>query len=550
MLNRGFLLFLAVLLRFILFGQVPDSTFGIPTSFEGHPDSYFAGVTSCDFDGQNDFSYDMFHLEDGRIILAGHTVHEEGTDFALVRLLPDGQYDESAGPEGEIMIDLGLANDSCLASTLHPDGYILMAGSVTPEGQTGYHGIITKVDYDGHLDPTFGEEGLVVLDLPGNYSMITQIHHLPNGKILVGGNAFYGIDMYFPDSTTVFVARLFSDGQIDSTFSMDGITSFPLDPGCESSILSDMQVYPDGRVLLSGGTYSPYPYNYDGKFWCSHEIHIRRLLANGSADNTFGENGIVVMANAEGRINDLYLDEQENILMAGIISDGLIQFSQSRLLFAKLLPNGTPDSTFANNGRYVESIFMSTLWCEPKSILKSGAQYYLSIHDTPSPTNTHVAFGLLRFSEDGSWDTSFGNEGVFSSWAWLPFFGKIEDIITIDDGQSIFMSGYHRLSTVNYKMMIAKIKLNTISSTPVLSEAKNIALALYPNPASETIQLNLNTSGEKEVVVINALGARVNQYRMSDQQMEIDISIWSKGVYFIMAYHNGQLLGSGRLVKQ
>lgn len=72
---------------------------------------------------------------------------------------------------------------------------------------------------------------------------------------------------------------------------------------------------------------------------------------------------------------------------------------------------------------------------------------------------------------------------------------------------------------------------------------------MYPNPANETLRLHIDVAEKKEVIVINALGAMINQYPMPDKELEINVSSWPKGIYFVMAYRRGQLLDSKRLVK-
>ncbi len=127
-------LLLTTLFQLATSAQVPDSTFGVPTSFEGITGTYWPAVTGCDFEGREDRCVASMFLENGKILLAGYSHGLEGTDFALVRLLKDGQFDTLAGPEGQIRIDLGYQQDSCLAATLYDTDRVLMGGCVTPPG--------------------------------------------------------------------------------------------------------------------------------------------------------------------------------------------------------------------------------------------------------------------------------------------------------------------------------------------------------------------------------------------------------------------------------
>ena len=86
--------------------QVPDSTFGEPFSFV--PNIYFPAVTGCDFEGREDRCFASLFLPDGKIMLAGYSEGSDGIDLALVRLLHDGKFDSSAGPEGQMRIAWGI----------------------------------------------------------------------------------------------------------------------------------------------------------------------------------------------------------------------------------------------------------------------------------------------------------------------------------------------------------------------------------------------------------------------------------------------------------
>lgn len=203
--------------------QAVDSTFGEPYSFFDEP-FYLPGATGCDFEGRTDRAYSMLVLEDGKFILAGHSVVPGDGDFAFVRLLPDGKFDQTAGPDGEVQLDLGFQNDSCIAASLYQSNKILMGGCVTLFGQTGYATLLALTDIDGNLDAAFGSQGHVVLDLPGSRDMITEIAPLPDGSIIIAGNMFYGPSYQYPDSTVIFIGKLLANGQVDSSFGNNGFT--------------------------------------------------------------------------------------------------------------------------------------------------------------------------------------------------------------------------------------------------------------------------------------------------------------------------------------
>ena len=68
--------------------------------------------------------------------------------------------------------------------------------------------------------------------------------------------------------------------------------------------------------------------------------------------------------------------------------------------------------------------------------------------------------------------------------------------------------------------------------TSIEQNAKRISI--YPNPASDKIWMELNyMTGIVKLVVINATGAMIHQNVIHNNRHTVDISKWSKGVYFV-----------------
>ncbi|MBX2926399.1 MAG: hypothetical protein KF852_01070 [Saprospiraceae bacterium] len=119
-------------------------------------------MTGSNFNNRSNRCYAALHLPDGKIMLAGHTSGSDGTDLALVRLLPNGHYDESAGPGGRMRINLGNHADICLAAVLDGEGRIVVAGCARQQGPLGYTGLVARTDINGQVDTQFGNNGHVI----------------------------------------------------------------------------------------------------------------------------------------------------------------------------------------------------------------------------------------------------------------------------------------------------------------------------------------------------------------------------------------------------
>jgi uncharacterized delta-60 repeat protein len=144
----------------------------------------------------------------------------------LVRLNSDGSLDNTFSQEG-----IGLLNNSVNTIGLQSDGKILIAGYFTYNEIDGIR--IARLNSDGSLDETFSQTGT------GLNGSVKSIVIQPNGKILVAG--------YFISYNGVarsHIARLNSDGSLDTTFSQEGT-------GLNDDAYS-IELQPNGKILVAG----------------------------------------------------------------------------------------------------------------------------------------------------------------------------------------------------------------------------------------------------------------------------------------------------------
>ncbi|MFN0015769.1 MAG: T9SS type A sorting domain-containing protein [Saprospiraceae bacterium] len=528
--------------------QVPDTSFGEPTSFVGIPDFSLPGVTGCEFNGREDRCFAALFPQSGKIILAGYTEGADGTDLALVRLLPNGRFDTLAGPEGQMRVDLGYTNDSCLAAVLYgTSGLIAVGGCARPPGQDGLTLLVARVDSDGQPDTAFGNNGHVIVDLPTKNEMVTKIIALPDGRLLVAGNAFFGNEYWYPDSTAAFVGRLLPDGRVDSTFGTNGFVYQRYEFYCKASLLSALTLDQQGRIVLSGASYSPYPnyFNYDQE--CTHLMRVYRYLPDGQPDPSFGVNGVNLLPFSKGRVNAIHIDEDGRILIAGIIGNGIVQ--DLFTFVARLLPDGSPDASFNGDGLYRDELYAISGLTEPVSIVKVEKHYYFGVVDGAGVA--HFYFGLMRFTEDGRLDSLFGNGGLYMTKAWLqPTLYQINQIHA-DGTQGIYISGYYsKLSQDN--MMIAKVRLDKPTSSSASPEKGHLGFRVYPNPnPGGRVYLRLDGSLTEDLLAqLTDMHGRLLLSRMvpvSEGLGTLDLAGLPAGVY-VLAVVGERAFGVERVV--
>lgn len=526
--------------------QVVDSTFGEPYSFVSS--SYVPGMTGNDFSEREDRAYAMLFSDDGKIIMAGHTAGENDSDFAFTRMLDNGQYDQEAGPNGKVRLDLGLLRDSCLAAVRYGSDQMLMGGSGEQAGEAGFSALLIKTDFDGQLNSSFGTEGKLFLDLPGQHEMITRLHPLPDGKIMVAGNVFFGPSYPYPDSTSIFIGRLLEDGSVDSSFGNNGFV-YKTRTGCPSSILGDLVVYPDGAFLLTAETYFPYPGDLSPIGNCLPRIYISRYLTNGTIDLAFGEAGTTDVTTTTGWAKALGIYEDGKIVVAGLTSDGLTMPIYTTV--ARLLPDGTLDSTFANNGVFKEFIFSPDIDpANPVDLVVRGDEVLVGFSATEY--RGYFSFGVLRLNSEGQRKPNFGNNGLLTYHSiYLATRYRIKQLQLSEDQQSLYFVGSYRKLIHFDNMFICKLN---ISDQTVATDAglNNIQAAqLYPNPLTAGAVLHIELPGISEtsdllLQVYDSRGSLVMHHKTDAYALAAGLSlpVRSQGVYFVeVSNEEGRYVG-------
>jgi uncharacterized delta-60 repeat protein len=178
---------------------------------------------------------------------------------------------------------------------------------------------------------------------------------------------------------------------IDSTFGNNGIEQINF--GFFPSYFSDMEFQDDGKILMVS-------YN----FQVINPIMITRRLPNGTADNTFGDNG-QVRTTFGFQYCDTYDIEQlpdGGILIAGM-ADG-----KSALL--KIAENGSIDSTFGINGRVIYS-FGPSVGSRIRSLEIDQNDRIIAVGEAYNYDNLSFDIAAVRFNSNGSIDSSFGASG-------------------------------------------------------------------------------------------------------------------------------------------
>lgn len=159
-----------------------DSSYGLGTGGSRvDVGVYISGGTSTD-----DIVRSIAIQPDGKILVGGSTTARGTQDFAVVRLRsPEGTLDPSFGADGHgaAVIDLGGESEG-RKMALQANGKILVAGTTVHSGQTDP--AVIRLQPNGTLDTSFGDGGERVVEMPGT-QLVNTLAIAPDGKIVVGG---------------------------------------------------------------------------------------------------------------------------------------------------------------------------------------------------------------------------------------------------------------------------------------------------------------------------------------------------------------------------
>jgi len=271
---------------------------------------------------------DITIQSDGKILVAGtsKTGSQTKTSFTLLRLNPDGSFDESFGQGGIVQDTLG---SWASAVSILPDGRILAAGAGYTTGSTSFpFFLLARHHADGTPDTTFGNAGFITTQIwkcTGAYilGMVVQ----PDGKILLGDEVMIG-------RYCMAMLRYNPDGSLDPGFGTGGLVldSAGLRNGCYK-----LAVQPNGKILVPG-----YVYLTD----LTHpQYSLFRYHPDGSRDSTFHGDGHDI--GEGGAAYDIMIQQDGKIVTCGNRkNDSTIK----RGIVKRYLSTGDPDPGFGTEG--------------------------------------------------------------------------------------------------------------------------------------------------------------------------------------------------------
>ncbi len=321
----------------------------------------------------------------------------DGMDFAVFRFNPeDGSLDSSFG-DGDGIVHFGrnddsidAGNEACETIILQTVGgdpdYILVGARGFEFDEPWFDYLVARVTPDGELDTSFGGgDGMVLIGYdyssPGEDNITDLAWDEATGKIAVVGNTMVDSDK------AIGVALLDQDGNLDPSFGDEGTLTISLDEAYD--IAAYAVDFDSDHNIIFGGYTRP---NWENKFL------LVKLDQTGAPALSFGDNGLLILEDIEGKIMDIRCDGTDIIVFGS---------KDNKFKFAKLDADGNlydgvaafPE--FGNGGRKKFNFGISV----EASVMEidSSGRIWGAGCETQNGN-----YAVARLLSDGSRDLSFG----------------------------------------------------------------------------------------------------------------------------------------------
>jgi uncharacterized delta-60 repeat protein len=316
---------------------VADSNFIARYQIDGRSDLDFGYIGSYPiFSGvqRSEISISSIAIQtDGKIVVAGFLGNYPRHYFALARLLSTGQPDNTFSDDGIQIINFGTGDSYAKSVVVQSDGRILAAGYAYTDST--YNFAVARLNQNGSLDATFSNDGKVVTDF-GKDEKASSMALQNDGKIVLAGFA----------DTQIALARYNTDGSLDNTFSDDGEQTFSINGNDYKA--KSVVVQSDGRLLVGGNMYDQ-----------SNHLFLARYNTDGTTDNTFSDDGILITDSSDGRSGMAVTAQPDGkILLGGGIFDG----NDENFWLTRYNSDGSTDKTFGKDGIEITDVSAGNDW--------------------------------------------------------------------------------------------------------------------------------------------------------------------------------------------
>ena len=446
----------------------------------------------------------VFQTQDSGFIAVGEYQSTSQTLFTAVKFNKTGQLDLSFGSAGVYNIAL-LPNSQITVNTAcsTQDNSILICGTSYQYNTSIKNIFILKLKIDGHIDSTFGSDG-IKLELAGYTNSFIFIKEDRHRKIIVGQMRTVG-----GTPSNCYLVKLKSNGEIDSSFQNQGELTMN---GQGYAYVKNFEVTEDNHYLVSyfnAGAGNPIYANLD---------------SNGNFNNKFGSYGKMYMNVSP--LNSSYTCGTVPIANNGFFLYVLlgIKSNQSSLIIVhKYKTIGQLDSSYGRNGitsNYLTSqihLGLDFLKIDNKNRIILGMRFYDSCSPLDPDWNNYYCdytSAIYRFNSKGRPDSTFNSTGIFNKFKDYEFDDELSDIVVQNDNKIVVVG---KVSVKGQSLKGFMCRLNAFYPTANMSVGNTAInnINLYPMPFTDKINFE-GVNGMHSIKIYSMLGQLVYQEKTND----------------------------------
>ena len=397
---------------------------------------------------------------------------------------------------------------------LLPNNKVFLTGSVLNSAAVPFQATF-RFNYPSlTLDTTYGIGGMGQL-WQEKAQIADRTAFAPDGSSYTISNYLYS------DSLFAFIVKRKPNGMLDSTWQTNGAFKYVNQKGGQ---FADIKVHTDGSIFVSG--------MYKDNALLFHAI-LLKFLPNGNPDPSFGTNG---KAEAKYIARDIILNTDGSTYMIG--SATFSQFTYQTYVI-KYKPNGTPDSTFATNGWFINQSSFNA-----DHLLKQPDNKILMIGGTSVGTDS-AWISAMRLLPNGTIDNTFGVSGTYDMHERLLPSNNMRHAnqgVLQSDGKLLIGGG--TLTPNSPEMMVIRLN-NTVTSTPPTTRItsitnNNFSFTASPIPARDWVHLHYTlTQSDHLIYSITDMSGRLlkmatlTQTPPGNYNQVINVGDLSTGMYLL-----------------
>jgi uncharacterized delta-60 repeat protein len=233
----------------------------------------------------------------------------------------------------------------------------------------------------GGRDPNFSGDGKVSTNFGNRDDFANGVAIQADGKIVVAGRAGGGGGRFG-------LARYNPNGTLDTSFGSDGkvVTNFS---ASADDFANGVAIQADGKIVAAGHS--------------SDRFALVRYNTDGKLDLTFS---------GDGKVTTNFSADFDDALGVAIQADGMIVAAGhagfGRFALARYNPDGTPDTTFSDNGKVTTNFSRASDLATGVAIQANGK---IVAAGTAGSTEFSGKFALARYNANGTLDTTFSGNG-------------------------------------------------------------------------------------------------------------------------------------------